>query len=356
MDRHPVLPGEPCYPFFMIAIPRVHPITFRPIFKEKVWGRRNLSRFGKVLPESGKIGESWELVDLASTSPGGGGGDAARSLIDNGLLAGSTLHEAMGTWGDRLMGSLPRSADDGFPLLVKYLDAGENLSVQVHPSSEYVAAHRSTHLKTESWYILDAEPGAVIYKGLKPGVDRRALADAVEQGRVAELLQAVPVSAGDCHDLPSGTVHALGAGITLVEVQTASDTTFRLYDWSDLYQHRPQRELHVEQALECASFEPVLPAARLPEGERRGRLIRNSFYDIWELRLREGDAAGHPEPGNTCHVLMILEGELASGCDRFPAGSTILVPAASRGSLRSETEARVLAIGFTREPAPGPVR
>ncbi len=337
----------------MIAIPRVHPITFRPIFKEKVWGRRNLSRFGKVLPESGKIGESWELADLASTSTGDGG-DAARSIIDNGLLAGRTLHEAMGTWGERLMGRLPRSAADGFPLLVKYLDAGENLSVQVHPTPEYVAAHRSAHLKTESWYILDAEPGAFIYKGLKPGVDRRALADAVEQGMVAELLQQVPVSAGDCHDLPSGTVHALGAGITLAEIQTASDTTFRLYDWSDLYPHRPQRELHVEQALECASFEPVLPAARLPEGERRGRLIRNRFYDLWEMRLKEGDSAGHPEPENGCHVLMVLEGELGSGCDTFPAGSTILVPEASRGSVRSGMEARVLAIGFTRESSPGP--
>ena len=118
----------------MVAVPRVHPITFRPIFKEKVWGRRNLVRFGKVLPDAGKIGESWELADLAATSPGGGGGEAARSLIDNGMLAGSTLHEAMGKWGRRLMGDLPRSAEGGFPLLVKYLDAGEHLSVQVHPS------------------------------------------------------------------------------------------------------------------------------------------------------------------------------------------------------------------------------
>jgi mannose-6-phosphate isomerase len=340
----------------MSAVPRVHPITFRPILKEKVWGRRNLSRFGKVLPESGRIGESWELADLASTSPDGGGGEAARSVIDNGLLTGRTLHEAMGAWGDRLMGNLPRSTADGFPLLVKYLDAGEHLSVQVHPSPEYVASHPEAALKIESWYILDAEPGAVIYKGLKPGTDRETLAAAVREGMIVDLLQEVPVRAGDCHDLPSGTVHALGAGITLAEVQIPSDTTFRLHDWQDLYPHRPPRELHVEQALKCASFDPTTPAARLEESVRRGPLIRNEFYDLWELRLNRNESAGHPEPGDACHVLMVLEGELASGCDRFPTGSTVLVPAASRGSIRSETEARVLAIGLTRGSAPDPDR
>ena len=340
----------------MTAIPRVHPITFRPIFKEKVWGRRNLGRLGKVLPETGKIGESWELADLAATSPGGGGGEAARSIIDNGMLAGSTLHEAMGRWGARLMGVLPRAADRGFPLLVKYLDAGEHLSVQVHPDRSYAAAHPDAHLKTESWYILDAEPGAVIYKGLKPGVDRQALSEAVESGRTADVLQSIPVQAGDCHDLPSGTVHALGAGVTLAEVQTPSDTTFRLYDWNDLYPERPRRELHVEQALLCADLAPAAAGTRMPDGERKARLVKNRFYDLWELRLEPGESAAHPEPDDACHVLMVLEGELTSGIDRFQPGHTILVPAASRGAIRCESAARLLAIGFTREPVPGPVR
>ena len=340
----------------MTAVPRVHPITFRPIFKEKVWGRRNLGRFGKVLPESGKIGESWELADLAATAPGGGGGDPARSVIANGMLAGSTLHQAMGKWGDRLMGRLPRSAAGGFPLLVKYLDAGENLSVQVHPSAGYAAAHPEAHLKTESWYILDAEPGAVIYKGLKPGVDRQALAEAVERGRTEDVLHTVPVEAGDCHDLPSGTVHALGAGVTLAEVQTPSDTTFRLYDWNDRYTHRPRRDLHVEQALECASLLPAEPANRLSEGEARARLVRNDFYDLWDLRLTAGESAAHPDPGDACHVLMLLAGELAAGIERFVAGQTVLVPASSLGAIRCEQDARVLAIGFTRADAPGPDR
>lgn len=338
----------------MVAVPRVHPIAFRPIFKKKVWGRRNLGRFGKVLPESGKIGESWELADLAATSPGGGGGEAARSVIDNGMLAGSSLHEAMGKWGERLMGDLSRTAAGGFPLLLKYLDAGEHLSVQVHPSPAYAAAHPDAHLKTESWYILDAEPGALIYKGLKPGVDRQALREAVERGRMVDVLHSIPVQAGDCHDLPSGTVHALGAGVTLVEVQTPSDTTFRLYDWSHRYPRRPERQLHVEQALECADLTPAEVGTRLPEGERKGRLVKNRFYDLWELCLETGESAAHPEPGNACHVLMVLEGELASGMDRFLPGQTVLVPAACLGAIRCESEAKVLAIGFTREPAPDP--
>jgi mannose-6-phosphate isomerase len=162
------------------------------------------------------------------------------------------------------------------------------------------------------------------------------------------------VQAGDCHDLPSGTVHALGAGITLAEVQTPSDTTFRLYDWRDRYPKRPQRELHIEQALECADFSPAVAGTRLPEGERKGRLLKNRFYDLWELQFEAGESAAHPEPGDACHVLMVLEGELAAGMDRFRPGQTILVPAASLGAIRCETGARALAIGFTRESAPDP--
>ncbi len=323
----------------------MYPLTFRPILKEKVWGARNLAGLGKELPDQGKFGESWELADLAGTAESGGGGGSARSVIVNGALVGRTLEEAMALWGADLLGSLQPAADGGFPLLVKYLDAGENLSVQVHPSPEYAAAHPDANLKTESWYILNAVPGAVIYKGLKPGVDREALASAVAAGSLVDLLQEVPVQAGDCHDLPSGTVHALGAGITVAEIQTPSDTTFRLYDWIDLYD-RPVRELHVEPALECAYLKPGSPATRLPEGEPRGCLLKNQYYDLWELRLQAGEAAAHPEPGDACHVLMVLEGVIASGVDSFPAGSTVLVPAASAGSLNCESDARLLAIGF----------
>src|SRR5437762_3181589 len=121
---------------------------------EKVWGGRRLEAFGKRLPAGKKIGESWELADLASTSPSGGGGAPARSVIGGGSLAGKTLADAMAMWGRDLMGDARRAPSGGFPLLVKFLDASENLSVQVHPSPAYAAAHRDAHLKTECWYII----------------------------------------------------------------------------------------------------------------------------------------------------------------------------------------------------------
>jgi len=323
---------------------QAYPISFRPILKEKVWGARNLAGLGKELPPGGKYGESWELADLSGTAKSGGGGGSARSVIANGTMAGRTLQEAMAAWGGDLLGSLKPSASGGFPLLIKFLDAGENLSVQVHPSPEYAAAHTDASLKTESWYILNAVPDAVIYKGVRPGVNREALGSAVATGGLVDLLQEVPVQAGDCHDLPSGTVHALGAGITVAEIQTPSDTTFRLYDWIDLYD-RPVRELHVEPALESAFLEPGSPATRLPEGESQACLVRNEFYDLWELRLQAGQPA-HPEPGSSCYVLMVLEGAIISGIDRFSTGNTVLVPAACIGSLRCESDARLLAVGF----------
>ncbi len=206
-------------------------LTFEPILKEKVWGGRRLGGLGKALPAGAMVGESWEVADLASTSEGGGGGGAARSVIREGALAGRTLHDAMRLWSPWLM------ADGGFPLLVKFLDAREHLSVQVHPSPEYARAHPDAHLKTECWYVMEAVPGSVIYKGVKPGVTRERFEAALRAGRgegVVELLDAVPAIVGECHNLPSGTVHALGAGVLVAEVQTPSDTTFRVYYWGAL--------------------------------------------------------------------------------------------------------------------------
>ena len=151
-----------------------YPLKLRPIYKEKVWGGRTLEeKLGRELPggSDAKIGESWELVDLAATSASGGGGDAAFSVIDNGPLAGRTLHEVLGEpqAAREILRDLPRSKSGGFPILLKYLDASENLSVQVHPSPAYAEAHPDAKLKSEAWYIVATEPGARIYKGITAG-------------------------------------------------------------------------------------------------------------------------------------------------------------------------------------------
>ncbi len=305
-----------------------YPLLLRPILFEKVWGGRRLERLGMRLAAGKQIGESWEVADLPATSPSGGGGSAARSVIENGPLAGKTLHDALEAWGDRLLGAANPTASGEFPLLVKYLDARENLSVQVHPSPEFARANPWAHLKTECWYVVEAEPGSVIYAGAKPGVTSADLERALRAGgdRVPELLEARPAVPGECHLLPSGTVHALGAGVVVAEVQTPSDTTFRLYDWG-----RTGREMHIEQAIEC--LQPSPAPAPVPAGGR----VRTSFFTFEAADLGRG--AGFAS--DQCGILLVVRGQvtLHDESTKAPpmvrgAGATIVLPAAVAVSTR----------------------
>ncbi len=311
-----------------------YPLIFQPIYKEKVWGGRRLESLGRKLPGDSftKIGESWELADLGSTSASGGGGGAERSLIVNGPLAGMTLHDAMQRLGPRLLGRLQPTSGGDFPLLVKYLDAGEHLSVQVHPSPDYARTHPGAHLKSEAWYILDAAPGSAIYKGVKPGVTPEHFRSAIRSGGVEELLIRVPVKPGDCHYLPSGTCHALGAGILVAEVQTPSDTTFRVFDWG-----RTGRELHVEQALQCIEFGPPEVARHEKRSHVAGmfttvsRLCLCDFFRIEKVRMIE--SYEQEIPYDQPAVWMVLQGKgqfKLAGFDApipFERGQTLLLPA-----------------------------
>ncbi len=310
----------------------VYPLVLDPILKEKVWGGRRLERYGKVLAAGSHVGESWEVADMPATSPSGGGGDEARSLILNGLLAGRRLHDAVVEWGSDLLGDVLLTPNGDFPLLVKLLDAREHLSVQVHPTAAYVAGHPGAHLKEESWYVVEAEPGAHLFKGLEDGVTRDTFVAAVAGGSVAELLKAWPAVPGDVYHLPSGTVHALGAGVLVAEVQTPSDTTFRIYDWAKEY-NRAGRELHVEAALASMDFGPAAGPSRLPPGEGFARLVETDYFSIWEVR---GPATSKLPANEGCEVVMVLSGELtldavdeSYAAVRLAAGSTTVLPAAA---------------------------
>lgn len=304
-----------------------YPLVFEPMLFEKVWGGRRLARFGKTLPPEAHIGESWEVTDLSTTSASGAGGGQARSIIAGGPLRGRTLSDAMAMWGRAMLGDA-KTASGAFPLLIKYLDAREHLSVQVHPSPAYASVHPDAHLKSECWYVLDAEPGSVIFKGLRAGVTRdvveRALRTAQGEG-IVPLLEAVPAVAGECHDLPSGTLHALGGGVLVAEVQTPSDTTFRVYDWAKEL-GRTGRTLHVEQALACIDFGPPPPTTH-GRGERT-RLVHNEYFDLLELRPGKGPLSLEAR----CCVLMVVRGSISLRFDgrieEHAPGTTIVLPAA----------------------------
>ena len=318
----------------------LYPFKFKPIYKEKVWGGRTLSALGRCLPGDSetRIGESWELADLGETSPSGGGGGQERSVIVNGPLAGSTLQDVIRRFGVGVMGNLKPTEHNEFPLLVKFLDAQQNLSVQVHPSPAYAQVHGEAHLKSEAWYIVEAERGAVIYKGVHEGVTAKQFRQAIDLGTVEDLLIQVPVKAGDCHYLPSGTCHALGKGVLVAEVQTPSDTTFRVYDWG-----RTNRELHIEQAMECIHFGWPDTSAFEQRSHVAGifttitRLVSCEHFRIEKVRMNEGYEQEIPYDQPTVWMVLEGEGEItlpgrhAASNDPtttpFKRGETLLIPA-----------------------------
>ena len=226
----------------------LYPLTFQPIFKERIWGGRNLERlYAKPLPAEVPIGESWEITDRPE----------GVSAIANGSLADKDLRWLMENHAQDLLGT-GRENTERFPLLVKILDARATLSVQVHPPST-VARQLGGEPKTEMWFIADAAPGAEIFVGLKRGVTRAGFERHLKSSTVAECLHRVPVQAGDAMFLPSGRLHAIGGGLVIFEIQQNSDTTYRVFDWNRVGLDGKPRDLHVEPALASINFDDAEP-------------------------------------------------------------------------------------------------
>jgi mannose-6-phosphate isomerase len=308
-----------------LPLPRPIPVRFEPVLLEKVWGGDRLVAWGKPVAPGAHIGESWELADLDATSASGAGGAGICSRIASGAAKGHTLRELMAAWTK----DLHASSSAAFPLLIKFLDAQQDLSVQVHPSPAYAAAHPECKLKTEAWMILAADPGSVIYKGVKHGITHADLHRGAHDGSIVAMLEAVPAVAGHCHNLPSGTVHALGRGVLVAEVQTPSDTTFRLFDWG-----RAGRELHIDAAIECASLAPAPPAIDMSvDMSGNARVLATDYFEICRVNVAPGDERSTTR-GRACTIIMVLDGagDLSSDEGDFPAmrlrkGETVLIPA-----------------------------
>ena len=327
----------------------VYPLKFAPVFQERIWGGQKIRQtLGRPLPRDlykARIGEAWELADLPAGSVKADSAGAApdgslSSRIINGPLARQSLHDVITKYNAEVLGRTA-GVTSHFPLLIKFLDAASDLSVQVHPNRAYAAAHPGAHLKSEAWYVLEANPGAKIYKGVKPGVTREMFAAALQAGTVDRLLRAVPVQSGDCHFLESGTVHALGAGVLVAEVQTPSDTTFRVFDWNRLGPDGKARALHIQEALEVIDFSssaPVTPQRRnyTVDDAVVTELVTCDYFSMRRLVVPEGSQTLPPEwMENKPEVWICLSGQgVLETLDAMPLafapGETILIPAAAR--------------------------
>lgn len=297
----------------------LYPLTFKPIFKERVWGARNLERlYGKQLPATVPIGESWEISDRS--------GDV--SVIANGQLAGKDLHWLVANHRADLLGDAKLEAGR-FPLLIKLLDAQEKLSLQVHPPAAKATELRGDP-KTEMWFIADAILNAELYVGLKRGVTRADFERRIGDGTVAECFHRVPVQAGDAMFLPSGRVHAIGAGLVIFEIQQNSDTTYRVFDWNRVGLDGKPRELHVPQSLasiDFNDFEPTLVnGAEVVGANFRSRLlVKHPLFIVEQFRVTE--AGSIKLPSRRMHIIGVVSGEVRAGDAVCRAGEFCLLPA-----------------------------
>jgi len=313
----------------------LYPLRFQSILRRYIWGGRRLeTALGKPLGPGDDYAESWEICDHGSD----------QSVVESGPLAGTTLGELVRKQGAELLGR--HHPQDRFPLLLKFLDANRTLSVQVHPDDARAARMDPPDLgKTEAWVVLGAKPGGTIYAGLQPGVDRSALAEAIRRGTCEDCLHRFHPKPGDCVCLPAGTVHALGEGLLVAEIQQASDTTFRLFDWNRLGPDGKPRALHVEQGLEAIDYDrgPVSPQ-QPRETTRSGvsRLIECDKFILDRWQLDDAEPMGGD---GRFHILAVLEGDLQiegdPAADGICRGGTALLPG-SLGPVSLMPQGRVL--------------
>lgn len=295
-------------------------LTFQPIYQQRVWGGRKLETiYARQLPDTQTpYGESWEISDRPE----------AQSVVSNGPLAGKSLHQLWSEQRDEIFGAY---SSNSFPLLIKILDAQTDLSIQVHPP-QHLAAELNGEPKTEMWYIAHAEPNAQIYVGLKNGTTREAFEAALNNGDPDKLVHAIQPKTGDSIHIPSGRLHAIGAGLVIYEIQQNSDTTYRVFDWNRVGLDGTPRDLHIEESMKCIDFDDFEPKMDTTNGNT---IAECSYYKVDKFTLSLGTTINNPK-SDQFSILTVVEGSLTD-CDGTPhtAGSFLLNPAGAEGLTAS---------------------
>jgi mannose-6-phosphate isomerase len=294
-------------------------ITFKPIYQERIWGGRNLETFyHRQLPDpSIPYGEAWEIVDR----------DNAQSIVSEGKFAEKSLHDLWIHHREEIFGkNLPQSPR--FPILVKILDSSDDLSIQVHPPA-HLAESMHGEPKTEMWFIADAKPGAKLYIGLKQGTKREDFHAAIHNGSVVDLIHSVNPHKGDAIFIPSGRLHAIGAGFLIHEIQQNSDTTYRVFDWNRTDSNGNPRDLHIDESLACIDFSDIEPEITI---HNENPLVSCDHFITNLHHLKTGESIRNPRD-DQFSLIILLSGSLET---RYRPGQSLLLPASSNPLVASE--------------------
>lgn len=291
-------------------------IQFKPIYKERIWGGRRLEgQLGRGLPDAQMYGESWEIVDR----------NKDQSIVANGKWQGLSLRELLKQEGSFIMGPNWKK-DKRFPILVKWLDCRERLSLQVHPPKR-IAGKLGGESKTENWYIAEGDTGANVFAGLRKTVTPEIFLKAVEREDLEAFLCEIPVEKGDSIFIPSGRLHAIGEGCLILEIQENSDTTYRVYDWGRMGLDGKPRAMHLKESMESIDFEDIEPSKKVSTGpicvlaDCEEFRIQKVVIGAKGIEIREKEAV---------RIISVVEGELkirdTEGYESLPKGSNILLP------------------------------
>ena len=298
----------------------MNPFLLKPFPKGYIWGGKNLVRYGKML-NADKMAESWEL----SAHPDG------PTKIKTGPLTGMSFIDFVnnypGEWQrDENKG---KDANHNFPILIKFIDAQNSLSIQVHPDDDYAMEHEGESGKTEMWYILEAEPDAFLYYGFEHEISREEFAERIQNDSLTDVLHRQPVKAGEAYFIPAGTIHAIGKGIVLAEIQQSSNSTYRVYDFGRRDKDGNLRPLHVDKAIDVTDLKPVEVETPL-KVTKNGLLINCPYFSVTKLDL-EGNYAAKGLGSKGFRTLLFLDGEanLRDGANTMVCkkGDCLFIPA-----------------------------
>lgn len=320
----------------------LYPLKFEPVLKEKVWGGNALvTRFNKKPTGSPKIGESWELSAVADN----------QSVVTNGFLAGNNIEELIEVYlGDITGDSIYEKFGNEFPLLIKFIEAREDLSIQVHPDNKLAKERHQAYGKTEMWYILESEKGSRLYTGFKEGVTKEIYEAAIKNGNLADLLNTETVNPGDTFFTPAGRVHAIGAGTVLVEIQQTSDITYRIFDWNRKSTGKAPRELHTDLALDAIDFtatgnHKIRKEPRLNQTEN---LVSCEFFNTNILRFNEPVIKDYYDIDSFVVYICTIGDFIIrfdDNSEKISKGETVLLPAMIKNvTLEPVGEAQLLEI------------